>query len=279
MNGANVLNEVVYNIPINLFGGYKGRKVIVRSYEPEEIVALSGGDMENLIAVQLLSMNGNVDVLGNWGYGIPVDLVMLHPQSEFPSLYRHAKLQDRHPLRVCIPVVNGFSKAVKVAASLKLFIKLEIGQPDPSLIEEIHRVLNFYIHNPSVALPIEYFHSTFLAMHHSEQSSLWDIQEEDPAIIRYVTEDGKETIARRLGCGRTAGDPETFVAEFQNALFAERVECYECQYFKNCGGYFKWPNKAYPCDGIKTLFSTISNAAREMRDEIAVLIHTREGAA
>lgn len=274
------MNEVVYNIPINLLAGYKGRKVIVRSYDPEEIVTvLSGEDMENLVAVQLLSMTGNIDVLGKWGYGIPVDLVMLHPQSEFPCLYRHAKLLDRHPLRVCIPVVNGFSKAVKVAASLKFFIKLEIGQPDPSLIEEIHRVLNFYVHNPSVALPIEYFHSTFLAMHHSEQTSLWEIQEDDPATLRYVTEDGKETIARRLGSGRTVDDPETFVANLQNSLFADRVECYDCQYFKNCGGYFKWPSKTYRCDGVKTLFNTLDEAAQEMRDEIAVLIHTREGAA
>lgn len=280
MNSVNVMNEVVYNIPINLFADYRGRKVIVRSYDPEEMVmALSGSDMENLIAVQLLSMTGNIDVLGNWGYGIPVDLVMLHPQDEFACLYRHAKLQDRHPLRVCIPVVNGFSKAVKVAASLKLFIKLEIGQPDPSLIEEIHRVLNFYIHNTSVALPIEYFHSTFLSMYHSEQSSLWDVQEENPASIRYVTEDGRETIARRLGSGRITGDLDTFIAELETKLLGDRDECYGCRYFKNCGGYFKWPSKSYRCDGVKTLFNTLDDAAQEMRDQISILMHTQKGAA
>jgi hypothetical protein len=273
------MSEVVYNIPINLISGYVGRKIIVRSYEPEQIVSsLSGSDMENLIAVQLLSMTSNADALGNWGYGIPVDLVMLHPQSEFPCLYRHARLLDRHPLRVCIPVVNGFSKAVKVAASLKLFIKLEIGQPDPSLIEEIHRVLNFYVHNPLVTLPIEYFHSTFLAMHQSEQSSIWDVQDENPAAFRYVTEDGKETIVRRTGNGRTIGNLDTFVVDLQSTLLAERDECYNCQYFRNCGGYFKWPNRAYRCDGVKALFSALGAAAQEMREDIAVM-RTRKGAA
>jgi len=273
------MSEVVYNVPINLIAGYVGRRIIVRSYDPEEIVsALSGSDMEKLVAVQLLSMTSNADALANWGYGIPIDLVMLHPQSEFPCLYRHAKLLDRHPLRVCIPVVNGFSKAVKVAASLKLLIKLEIGQPDPSLIEEIHRVLDFYVHNPLVALPIEYFHSTFLAMHQSEESLIWDIQEENPAFFRYVTEDGKETIARCTGSSRTISNLDSFVADLLSTLLAQRDECYGCEYFRNCGGYFKWPSRAYRCDGVKTLFSALGAAAREIREDIEVM-HARKGAA
>ena len=273
------MNEVVYNIPISLIAGYSGRKIIVRSYDPEELVsAVEGSNLENLVAIQLLSMTSNADALANWGHGIPVDLVMLHPQSEFQCLYRHARLLDGHPMRVCIPVVIGFSKAVKVAASLKLFVKLEIGQPDPSLIEEMHRVLNFYVHHPLVALPIEYFHSTFIAMHQSAQSSLWDVQEENPAAFRYVTEDGKETIGRRAGSGRTISNLETFVAELQRSVLNERDECYECGYFKNCGGYFKWPSRGYRCDGVKTLFSTLGAAAQEMREDIAVM-HSQKGAA
>ena len=47
------MSEVVYNVPINLIAGYVGRRIIVRSYDPEEIVsALSGSDMEKLVAVQ-----------------------------------------------------------------------------------------------------------------------------------------------------------------------------------------------------------------------------------
>ena len=278
--GLNVMTNMVYNIPINLLAKYRGRKVVVRSYDPEELVkALSGYDMENLIAVQLLSMSGDIDALADWGCGIPVDLVMLHPETEFPILYRHAKLVDKHPLRVCIPVVNGFSKAVKVAASLKLLIKLEVLQPDPSLIEEIHRALNFYIHNPAVALPIEYFHSTFLAIYHNEPTSLWDVQEENPADIRYVTEDGKETVARRLGSTKITGNLDNFIGNLQGELFAEREECYECKFFKNCGSYFKWPNKNYRCDGVKTLFYAIDEAAREMKDNITVFHQPQKGVA
>ncbi|HMG37472.1 MAG TPA: hypothetical protein VKM94_26445 [Blastocatellia bacterium] len=274
------VDEVVYNIPINLLARYRRRKVIVRSYDAQEIVAgLSNGNMDDLVAVQLLSLNGDGEVLTNWGYGVPVDLVMLYPTNEFPSLYRYARLLDRHPLRVCIPVVNGFSKAVKVAASLKLLIKLEIGQPDPSLMEEVLRVLNFYIHSRAVALPIEYFHSTFLAKYHSEQSSLWDVQEENPATLRYVTEDGRETIARRLGNGRTPGDLTSFVPDLQNALFVDRAECYECPHFQNCGGYFKWPSRNYRCDGVKSLFKAIDEAAREMRDSLNVMTGAQKGVA
>jgi hypothetical protein len=278
--GYEVMTEIVYNIPISMFSGYRGKNVIVRSYDPVEMVmSLSDYDLDHLVAVQLLSMTGNVDVLTNWGNGIPIDLLMLHPQTEFPFLYRYAKLLNRHPLRVCIPVVSGFSKAVKVATSLKLFVKLEIGQPDPSLIDEIHRVLNFYIHNPTVALPIEYFHSTFLAMYHSEQSSLWDVQEENPSNIRYVTEDGRETIARRLGTDRAEGNFDNFVADWQSSMIAEKTECYDCQYFRHCGSYFKWPRKTYRCDGVKSLFGTLEEAAQEMQGEITVLTQAQKGVA
>jgi len=273
------MTEVVYNIPVSLFSSYVGRKVILRSYDPVEMVmSLTDCDIENVVAIQLLSMTGNVDVLSNWGYGIPIDLLMAHPQTDFPFLYRYAKLLDRHPLRVCIPVVNGFSKAVKVATSLKLFVKLEIGQPDPSLIDEIHRVLNFYIHNPSVALPIEYFHSTFLAMYHSEQSSLWDVQEENPATIRYVTEDGREHIAR-LGSARVEGDLDTFVADLQSEMLSEKAECCDCRYFRHCGSYFKWPRKTYRCTGVKSLFCTLDEAAQEMQGEITVMMQMQKGVA
>jgi hypothetical protein len=274
------MNEVVYNIPVSLFPSYVGRKVIVRSYDPVEmIMSLTDCDIDNVVAVQLLSMTGNVDVLSNWGYGIPIDLLMPHPQTDFPFLYRYSKLLDRHPLRVCIPVVNGFSKAVKVATSLKLFVKLEIGQPDPSLIDEIQRVLNFYIHNPSVALPIEYFHSTFLAMYHSEQSSLWDVQEENPSTIRYVSEDGRENIARRVGSGRVEGDLDTFVADLQSEMLSEKAECNDCRYFMYCGSYFKWPRKTYRCTGVRSLFSTLDEAAQEMQGEITVMMQVQKGVA
>ena len=60
---------------------------------------------------------------------LPIVLIMTNPQNHYPLLYRHAGFLHKHPLRSSIPIVPGFSKAVKLAASLNFVVKLEPGQP------------------------------------------------------------------------------------------------------------------------------------------------------
>jgi hypothetical protein len=28
-------------------------------------------------------------------------------------------------------------------------------------------------------------------------------------------------------------------------------ECATCEFFPECGGYFKWPDRSFSCDGVK----------------------------
>jgi hypothetical protein len=199
---------------------------------------------------------------------VPVDLVMLSPHTEFPLLYRHAKLLDKHPVRVSIPALPGLFKAVKVASALGFIVKLDVGQPDPAAIEAMQSVLDFYLHHTSVSQPVEFFHTSLLSFYNQAPVSLWDVQEEDPAYVRYVTDDGRETIARRLVSTRMTGDLGSFVAARQQELLAERGECCECEFFAHCGGYFKWPRKDYGCSGIKTLFRTLRDASEALRHDL-----------
>jgi hypothetical protein len=90
----------------------------------------------------------------------PVELIMLSPDTEFPVLYRHAKLLDKHPVRVSIPALPGLFKAVKVASALRFHVKLEVGQPGPAAIEALQAVLEFCLHHPSVSQPVEFFHTS-----------------------------------------------------------------------------------------------------------------------
>src|SRR4029453_7395373 len=161
-----VSRMVVYNIPVHLVPTYRGREILVRSQDPAALVqALPDGDLDKLVGVQLLSLAADVDTLANWGYGVPVELVMLSPETEFPLLYRHAKLLDKHPVRVSIPALPGLFKAVKVASSLGVPVKLEVGQPEPDTIEALQSVLDFYLHHPSVSQPVEFFHTSLLSFY------------------------------------------------------------------------------------------------------------------
>lgn len=262
-------DSVVYNIPTRMVEEYRGHPVIVRSDQASELVArLSKEDLKYLVCVQLLSLDGEVDDLIHWGDLVPVDLVMRDP-AEFPKLYRYSDLLENHPVRVSIPVAPGCYKAVKLAVSLNFAVKLVIAQqPTQALIEELAQVLDLYLHRPNVAQPVEYFHSTFLAFYHGAAPTLWSVQEEDPTVIRYITDDGKETISPRLNGFAFGTDCGAVVADYQRALLAEKGECESCEFWDNCGGYFKWPDRQYPCDGVKSLFRTLKEAAGELQREL-----------
>jgi hypothetical protein len=240
---------------------------------------LPESDLGKLVGVQILSMAADVDAMADWGYTIPVELVMSDPATEFPLLYRHAKLLDKHPVRVSIPAVTGFGKAVKVANSLQFTVKLELGQPETAVIDEMLSTLDFYLHHTSVSQPVEFFHSSLTSFYDQEPVPLWDVQEEDPSYIRYVSEDGRETLARRLVNDAPSGDLDYFAFDLWQSLLTEGSECCSCEFFENCGGYFKWPRANYKCDGVKDVFGRLRDAAGELRQDLNQLVEARAEAA
>ena len=274
---AQARRPVVYHIPMHLVPAYRGRAVVVRAPDPTALVqALPDGASETLVGVQLLSLTAEVDALADWGYGVPVELVMRAPATDFPLLYRHAKLLDKHPVRVSIPALPGLFTAVKVASALRFPVKLDVGQPEPEAIEALQAVLEFYLHHPSVAQPVELFHTALLSLYHQTPVSLWEVQEDDPASVRYVTDDGRETIARHPLGARVTGDLECFVAALQQELLTAGGECGACEFFAHCGGYFKWPRKEYDCGGVKTVFRTLRDASEALRSDLNAFIVARK---
>jgi hypothetical protein len=269
---------VVYYIPVHLVPAYRGCTVVVRAPDPTALVqALPDGASETLVGVQLLSLTAEVDAMADWGYGVPVELVMRAPATEFPLLYRHAKLLDKHPVRVVIPALPGLFTAVKVASALRFPVKLEVGQPEPDTIEALQAVLEFYLHHPSVSQPVEFFHTSLLSFYNQAPVPLWDVQEDDPAYVRYVTDDGRETIARQPVGIQVTGDLGFFVAALQQELLAERGECCACEFLAHCGGYFKWPRKDYGCSGVKALFRTLRDASAALRHDLSTFTAARKG--
>src|SRR5262245_50946780 len=94
------MNEIVYNVPLHLMPAYRERTTIVRSNDADSLVrALPEIDGEQVVAVQLLSLSADAEAMADWGYAVPVELVMLDPEAEFALLYRYAKLLDKHPVR------------------------------------------------------------------------------------------------------------------------------------------------------------------------------------
>jgi len=262
--------SLVYNIPIKLIDDYRGRNVIVRSSAPEEIVnCLKRSDPTNIRFIQLLSTPDDTSALEGSGQHLPIEIVLKDPVAEFVKLYNYPNLLDTHPVRIAIPVLPGFSKAVKLAVSLDFAVKLEMEQPDSFLVEELMTALDFYLHRSVVRQPIEFFQTILLSFYRHEPVSLWAVAEEDSAVVRYITDDGQETISKRFAGAHLEYHLEDFVELFGQQLVSEKRECHECEFFNRCGGYFKWPDHNYKCDGIKKLFHTLQSAADEVKQDLA----------
>jgi hypothetical protein len=244
--------------------------LIVRSARPRDLVArLHAEDPRNLAYVQLCGLPSDIDGLMHWAVDLPIDLLLENPARDFARLYDFAKLLDNHPVRVSLPVEPGFEKAVKLASSLQLAVRLQVGQPDASLIEALALVLDDYLHKTTVTQPIEYFHSLLLGFCNHEPVSLWAIQEEDPALIRYIDARGEERLPGKLAEIESGPAPDHFVEHWKKSLLAEGAECVDCLFFATCRGYFKWPRRDYDCAGVKSLFTTLKRAGDELRNDLA----------
>jgi hypothetical protein len=263
-------SAIVYHIPLAQLAAYRGQRVIVRSDNPLELATRLGkDDLNNLAYVQLCSLPAGTERLTHWAVDLPIELAVEDPAEDFAQLYRYAKLLDNHPVRVALPVTRGFEDAVRLALSLQFAVRLHVRQPTAPLIEQMARLLDDYLHRPTVAQPIEYFHNLLLGLCREEPVNLWAIQEEDPALIRYVDDRGEERLPGKLSEAEPGSDPAVFVAHWGDTLLAVGAECGECPFFAPCRGYFKWPQRDYDCAGVKSLFHILQNAADEIRGDLA----------
>ena len=262
------MNELTYAIPVQRLADHHQGRLIVRAHDPAALIAaLEPEDPARVIAIQLLTLDSDSEPLNAWAAGLPVELVMGDP-AEFPLLYRHTNLLDNHPVRVVIPVAPGFGKAVKAAVALDFAVRLEPGQPDPALIEEVEAVLEFYLRQPTVAQPVEYFHSTLLGFYHDAPIPLWAILDEEPGRLRVIADDGAESLTGRLAGLECTVAADADLPTWIDQALATAAECRSCPFLESCGGYFKWPRRDYDCAGVKRVFALLQEAATELRRDV-----------
>lgn len=250
----------VCSIPTALFPSAPDGPLILRTADPAEPAAVLGPEVrERVRYLQLTDLTPSMAPLVGWGEGLAIDLLMSDPVTELPLLYRCTGLIDRHPVRVTVPLLAGVARAVKLAVSLGFPVRLSGHQPAPAVIEEAAQVLQAYLHDPTVSQPVEPFHGLLLSLLHGSPLSLWSLLERDPEQIRVLDERGTEL----------SDQAPASVAAFGEGLLAAGAECRGCEWFGVCGGYFKWPQADYACDGVKPLLAEVRAAAAELQRDLA----------
>ena len=263
------MSNLIHCIPLSALREQSYRQVIVRAADPTALVAaLAAEDPQRIFAAQLLSLDNDSEALNAWGSGLPIELILNDPD-DFPSLYRHVNLLEAHPLRVNITAVAGFSKAVKVALALHFAVHLDLGQPEPAVCAELAEVLKLYLHHSTIAQPIDYFQVILMGLYHQQPQPLWITLDEDPSALRWVNEDGTESLYGRLAAIPVAQVPDGDCAVWIEQVLAADAQCQSCEFRQSCGGYFKWPRRDYDCAGVQRLFGLVSAAAEELRNDMA----------
>ncbi|HSI83053.1 MAG: hypothetical protein ACAI35_01195 [Candidatus Methylacidiphilales bacterium] len=234
-------------------------------------------------ALQWIQVNDLISETGVWATAsqgndqLPFDVVVTAPAKEFSAIYRLVDVRAVRNVRITMPATSGFSKAVRLAASLGLPVRILPGQPDEDILLELEQAADFYLHHAMVEAPMEPFH-TILAMMHEHSSTktyalgaLWVILEEDPALYVRLNTEGVPLMPRtgrpveQNALSRIAD----FVSDHMNSLLAEGAECATCEWQEPCGGYFKWPDRNYSCRGVRHLFAGLHAASREMAADLA----------
>ena len=219
------------------------------------------------IEVEGLLQNSDVWELAAEDPGeVPLDVVLTDPGREFSDLYRLVDVRSGRDVRVSMPATPGFLRAIRLAASLGLPVRLLPGQPTAEVLTELHEALIFYLRDPMVEAPIEFFHSTIAWLRGEPTGSLWRVLEEDPAI--YERHAADSALARSPLANLDIDPSVDFGAVFLGRL-ARGAECSTCPWRHFCAGYFKWPDPAYSCTGIKLLFSALRAAVDEIEDDLS----------
>jgi len=218
---------------------------------------------------------------------VPLDVVITSPGSQFSDLYQLVDVLAVRDVRVSMPASPGFLRALKVAVALQLPVRLLPGQPSPEVLIELIEAVNFYLRDPMVETPVEFFHSVLASMCGAGDGSLWMILEEDPAFCLHRGVEGGVKVRGVSSCpspgildptalvglaseaARNNLFSTTFVDIWFKRLLEQDAECASCPWQQICQGYFKWPDPAYDCEGVKRLFSAIEAVANEMGRELA----------
>jgi hypothetical protein len=131
--------------------------------------------------LQWLQVEGVLADSGAWqeaaqGHSdLPLDVVLADPASEFSDLYRLVDACAVRDIRVTIPAAPGLLKAVKLAAALRLPVRVLPGQPTAEALAELGEALDLYLHGPMVEAPVEFFHTLLAALSGADAESLWMI--------------------------------------------------------------------------------------------------------
>jgi hypothetical protein len=270
--------SVLVSIPARLAAEIDCENLLVRSESCEEIASAYKTLGERIKEVELEGLGDDLHSLSALPLGLPVSL-KLRP-GDAPHLYTNAWLVDRFSLEALVNVDKGLLQGVKIATSAMVPVTVNIEEiHDPG---ELMSVLNYYLHDAHVQVPVEFFHSMITAYLQGATVALPDLYPESPDQFLYVDESGKVSVSARLArAGRFLGSVSgTLQIDEDSQLYKDLLDrkknlvlsgskCVSCERFDLCEGYLRFIDANFDCGPFLEVFNEITAKAKEIADDLA----------
>jgi hypothetical protein len=270
-------NSIIVSAPARLTGNIDSDAVIIRSSSCEELVVAQNRYQDKVKAGELEVLEADVSPLSSLPVGFPLVLRLKPLQASL--LYTSTWLCDRFPIAVTMAIDSGLLNAVKIVTSAQAHVAVDLDDVrDPG---ELMAVLDYYLHEPHLSVPIEFFHTLFSACVQNEPFSLADMYAEEPDRFLYLDDSGRLTASARfaaagkffgeLADGLMVGQESPLLQEIRNRkknLFLSGSACASCEVFDVCCGYLRFVTTEFDCIPFVEVMQEIKVRAREMAEDI-----------
>ena len=232
---------------------------------------------DRVVGVELEKLADDVSLLSALPQGLSITL-NLRP-AEAANVYTSSWLSDRFSLAVLMDVEKGLLEGVRIvtSAQIPVVINLDSLSDDSELIS----VLDYYLHERHLQVPIEFFHSLFTAQIQGAALSLADVYPESPERHLYVDESGAITGSARLAragkfFGSVTEDPQIdresalykLLINPKKSLFLSGSSCASCEAFDVCAGYLRIVDTSFDCTMWLQMFREIKATAKEIVEDL-----------
>jgi len=271
-------DEPVINVPAALCDSIGFGRVVIRSGNCGDIVEACKALGDRVIGVELERLADDVSALSALPQGLSLTL-NLRP-SEAANVYTSSWLADRFSLAVLMDAEKGLLEGVKIVTSAQIPVVMNLDSLSDD--SEVISVLDYYLHDRHLQVPIEFFHSLFTAQIQGTNSSLADVYPESPEQHLYVDESGAITCSARLArAGKFFGSVNAvpqidqqsalykLLINLKKSLFLSGSSCVSCEAFDLCTGYLRLIDTSFDCTAWLQIFREIKAGANEIVEDLS----------
>ena len=192
------------------------------------------------------------------------------------EIIRHAKMLQEQKCYICPQYPVEKVEDISLITSMGIAVDL-LYQIDHMEKAVILKILDFYLHHPSLDIPVEPFHSILVSKLKKTRLHLWNLHLMFPGGFFYVDDTGITEEPGKLinkdylflidwksyEFKRVKGKSQNSLKQYFEAIPKKHPECVSCEHFHFCFSWGKY--KKDTCSLWKAILDKLQDSAREIK--------------